>query len=143
MKESQDIRFTKKNPWSCPSYKDYFIKDRPDGKNIYGHDSYSYALFRRKPFITLERFKKRKQAYRYVRSLTGLDQFSVKYENSSIILNNREYLGVIYDGTMYRIAKRTCEVQARPAEDEQITGWAGSLAECLCDAKQIIRREEL
>lgn len=29
------IRFSRETPWSCPAYKDFYIKDRPDGKGNY------------------------------------------------------------------------------------------------------------
>lgn len=133
------IRFSRETPWSCPAYKDFYIKDRPDGKDIHGHDTYSYALYRRMPFVTIMRFRTRKQAYRHVSRLTGLDQISVIYGNSRVILNSREYLGVICDDKMYRIAKHTHEVQMRPAEDTQLTGWFDNFNECLETAKQLVR----
>lgn len=134
-----NIRFSRETPWSCPAYKEFYIRDRSDGKDIHGHDAYSYALYRRMPFVTLKRFRTRKQAYRYVSRLTGLDQISVRYGNSRVILNDREYLGVTYDDKMYRIIRCTHEVQERPVEDERLTGWFDNFNECLEMAKELVK----
>ena len=138
----QEIRFTRAAPWRCPSYKDYYIQDRPTGKDIYGNDTYGYALFKMKPFQVIRRFRTRKQAYEYVSRITVLEQWHVKMGSHSIIVNDHDYLGVIYGKSMYRISKRTCEVATRPVEDEQLSGWFMKYVECLNYAKELIKDME-
>ena len=36
------------------------------GKDVYGHDSYEYALFKRIGFQLVKKFRTRKQAYEYL-----------------------------------------------------------------------------
>ena len=138
----QEISFTRKAPCACPSYKDYYIQDRPDGKDVHGNDTYGYALFKRQPFRVIRRFRTRRQAYEYVSNLTGLSRFDVKMGSSRIVMNDHEYLGVIHGKDFYKLSKRTREVSTRPVDDEQLTGWYMKYVDCLSEAKQIIKELE-
>lgn len=138
----QEVRFTKTAPWRCPSYKDYYIQEWDAGKDIYGHDAYMYALFRRCPFQVIQHFRTRKQAYRYVSSLTGVTLWDVKMGSYRIITNDQNYLGVLHNRAMYRITKRTGEVAVRPVDDEQLSGWYDKYSDCLSAAKQIVKNKE-
>lgn len=139
---SQEIRFSKAAPWRCPAYKDLYIKDRSIGRDVYGHERYEYALFRRRPFVTVKRFRTRKQAYQYVSDITGYTQWDVRMGCCNIVLNDHEYLGVIYGHNMYRITKRNNEVAVRSLEDDQLTGWYELYRDCLSAAKEIIQNME-
>ena len=138
----KEIRFSRAAPWCCPSYKDYYIQDRSSGKDVYGNDAYDYALFKRQPFQVIRRFRTRKQAYEYVSRITGFDQWHIKMGSFSIVVNNHDYLGVIYGKSMYRISKRTREVAIRPVDDEQLSGWFMKYVDCLEYAKQLIKELE-
>lgn len=138
-----EIRFTKAAPWCCPSCGDYYIQDRPAGKDIHGHDTYEYALYHKLRFQVIRRFRTRRQAYEYVSRITGFSRWDIRMGSYGILVNDREYLGVLYNGTMYRITKRTREVATRPAEDERLTGWHMKYVDCLSEAKEIIQREDL
>lgn len=142
MSRPKEIRFTKAVLYGCPAYKDYYIQDRAIGKDVYGHEAYEYALFRRNHFKVVRRFRTRKQAYQYVSDITGLDQWDVKMRGYRIITNDRECLGVLHNDTMYRIMRRTREVAVRPSKDEQLTGWYDKYNDCLSAAKQIVKSEE-
>lgn len=137
-----EIKFTRSDPWSCPSCGFYYIQDRVAGKDIYGHETYEYALFRKCPFQVIRRFRTRKQAYEYVSNITGFSRWDLEWNSPSIVTNDREYLGVIYNMTMYRISKRTREVATRPVNDEQLSGWYMKYAECVSAAKQLINEQE-
>lgn len=141
--EVQHIRFTKSAPWCCPSYKDYYIQGRPSGRDVHGNDTYEYALFRKQPFQVIQRFRTRKHAYEYMSRLTGFTRWDIKNGSSGIIINDRQYLGVIYNGAMYRITRRTREVATRPVDDEQLTHWHMKYIDCLSEAKEIIQSKEL
>lgn len=141
MKKVQEIRFSRPTPGSCPAYKDYYIQDRFAGKDIYGNDAFEYALFKRVPFKVIRRFRTRKRAYEYVSNLTGFSRWDLSYRSCGIVVNDKEYLGVISNGTMYRITRRTREVATRPANDEQLTGWFMRYADCLEEAKQLIQEK--
>ena len=134
----QEIKFTKAAPYCCPSYKNYYIQDRYTGRDIYGNETYEYALFRKQPFQTIRRFRTRRQAYEYVSHMTGYTRFDIKMGSSGIIMNDREYLGIIHGYTMYRIAKRTREVATRPVNDTQLTRWHMKYVDCLSEAKEIL-----
>ena len=138
MNYKNEIRFSKKAHWCCPSYKDFYIQDRYIGRDVYGNETYEYALFRKHPFHVIRRFRKRKQAYEYVSNLTGYTRWDIKMSNYNII-NERDFLGVVYGNTIYRIVKRTREVQSRPIDDERLTCWHTKYVDCLSEAKQIIQ----
>lgn len=138
----REIAFTKTAPGSCPAYGDYFIQDRPYGRDIHGNECWQYALFRKQHFQTVRRFRTRKQAYRHLSELTGLTRWDLKNRSHSIIINDRQYLGVIYGDTMYRLDKRAREIQTRPTEDERLSGWHDKYNECLAEAKRIITEED-
>ena len=137
-----DIRFTRPEPGACPKYGDYFIQDRPYGRDVYGNESYQYALYRKRRFQTVKRFRTRKQAYEYLSKITGLTRWDILHRSASIITNDREYLGISHGGEFIRLVKKTREIETRPAEDERITGWYDKLSECIEEAKQIITEEE-
>ncbi len=136
-----DVRFSKRAPWCCPAYENYYIQHRPAGRDIYGNETYEYALFRRLTFRVVKRFRTRKQAYAYVSRMTGYTRFDVKMGSTAIIVNDRQYLGVLYGETLFRIEKRTNEVSTRPVNDIQLSGWYMHYTDCVEDAKQIIRKE--
>ena len=138
-----DVRFTKATPCCCPSYGDFYIRDRASGKDIYGHETYEYALFKRQGSRIVRRFRTRKQAYAYVSKVTGYTRFDVKMGSTGIIMNDRQYMGVLHGKTLYRISKRTNEVATRPVDDVQLTGWHMKYAECLAEAKEIIEKGDL
>ncbi len=136
----QPIKFTRKHPWSCPSFRDFYIKDRANGKDIHGKTIYEYALFRKYQFQVVKRFRTRKQAYLYVSNITGINQYRTKTDNFQVIFNDRDYLGVSSDnGTcqiIYRITKRTNEVAI--LRNVQISGWYDKYIWCLNEAKKLI-----
>ncbi len=136
------IRFTRADPRRCPAYRDYCIQDRAIGADVYGHEAYQYALFRKCPFQLLRRFRTRKQAYAYQSNLTGLDRMDIKWGSCRIVANDRDMLGVLDRGKMYRLNKRTREIHVRPEDDKQITGWFDTYKECLETAKTAVQREE-
>ena len=138
----QEIKFTRADPWRCPAYKDFYIQDRPAGRDIYGNNAYKYALFRKIPFQVIRRFRTRKQAYEYVSRITGYSRWDIKWNSYGIVINDRDYLGVLYNGTLYRITKRTREVATRPLNDEQLSGWFIKYVECLTYAKELIKEME-
>lgn len=139
----REIRFVPAMPGGCPAYGSFYIQDRlMDGRDIYGHETYQYALFRKVPFQVLRRFRTRKQAYEYLTCLTGLTRLDVEWGSHSIIVNDREHLGILHGDTMYRMDKRTREIVTRPLEDEQLTGWYDRYTECLSEAKSIVKRLE-
>lgn len=137
-----EIRFTRAAPDRCPAYKDYYIQDRYVGRDIYGHEAYEYALFRRLHFRTVRRFRKRKQAYKYLSDLTGLTRWEVKMGSYHIVSNTRDALCVIHGRAMYRLEKRTNEIRTRPVDDEKLSGWYERYAECLAAAKETVKRLE-
>lgn len=140
-----EIRFTRQNPWSCPSYKDYYIMDKYSGKDIYGHDAYDYALFRHCGFQLVRTFKTRKRAYQFIGKETGLSDWDLRMGSYAFICNDRELLGVQRDGILWRIEKRSRPVRVltRPIEDERLTGWFTTYNECLQVSKEFIKQEEL
>ena len=138
----EQIVFSRHTPASCPAYKDYYIQDRAIGNNIYGHEAYEYALFRKCHFRAVRQFRTRKQAYKYVSGITGLSDWDVRMGSGSIIVNDRELLGVRHGGKLYRIEKRTRTVSVRPESDDQLTGWFTSYNECLSAAKAFIQDKE-
>lgn len=79
----------------------------------------------------------------FVSRITGLTKWDVKMGSSSIVVNNRDLLGVRRDGKLYRIEKRTREVSSRPEEDIQLTVWFTNYADCLFSAKAFIRSKEV
>lgn len=138
----QEIRFSRAAPWHCTSYKSYYIQDRSSGRDVHGNETYEYALFLKQPFQVVRRFRTRKQAYEYVSRLTGYSRWDIKMGSNGIVVNDREYLGVVYGNTMYRITRRTREVVTRPVDDKQLTRWHMKYVDCLSEAKEIIQNRE-
>ncbi len=138
----REVKFTKAAPGACPSYGEYYIQDRPYGRDIHGNECYQYALYRKRRFETLRRFRTRKQAYQYLSNRTGTSRWDIQYGSYSIIVNDRDYLGILHGSVMYRLNKRSREIQTRPAEDERVTVWYDKLNECIAEAKQIITEME-
>ena len=135
-----DVRFSRRDPACCPAYKEYYIQDQLSGTDIYGHETYQYALFRKCPFQMIRKFRTRKQAYAYVSNLTGVDQWDVKWGSCRIVGNPRydNLFGVIHAGKMYRINRRARTVEMAPLDDEQLSGWHDKYHECVAEAKRII-----
>lgn len=141
--KGQEIRFTRGGaPWRCPCYKSYYILERFGGRDIYGNETYEYALFHKQPYQVVQRFRTRRQAYEYVSRRTGLTRWDIKMGSVKVVINDREYLGVIYGNIMYRISRRTREVAIRPLYDKQLTRWHMKYVDCLSEAKEIIQRLE-
>ena len=134
-----DVTFRRTEPGACPRYKDYYVQDRYTGKNVYGHDTYEYALFKKCPFVTIDRFRRRKQAYEYVARETGVTKETEKYTNR--VIREQGWVAVYNGADIWKIIKRTNEVQHRPEQDLRITGWM-QFAECLDAAKAYIEQIE-
>lgn len=115
----QEIRFSRAAPWHCTSYKSYYIQDRSSGRDVHGNETYEY-----------------------VSRLTGYSRWDIKMGSNGIVVNDREYLGVVYGNTMYRITRRTREVATRPVDDKQLTRWHMKYVDCLSEAKEIIQNRE-
>ena len=73
---------------------------------------------------------------------TQNDQWDIKWGSSEIIINNHEILGIRHNGMNYKFEKRTRTVHIWPAENEQLSVWYQSYAECLENAKRIAARHE-
>lgn len=137
-----EIRFVRSKPYSCPKYGPYYIQDRMIGKDVYGHDSYEYALFRKNGFQFVRKFRKRKQAYEYLSKKTSITQWDIKMGAYNIVVNDREVLGIMHGETLYKLIKYTREVYARPLEDEKLSKWHTNYNECLGNAKKIVQEME-
>ena len=135
----REIRFIRSEPYACPRYGTYYIQDRMIGKNIYGHESYEYALFRRIGFRLVKKFRTRKQAYEFLSKKTLVTQWDIKMGACNVIVNNRDVLGIEYGKILYKLIKRTREVYTRPSEDEKLSQWYASYNECLENSKKIVR----
>lgn len=136
-----DIRFTKAESSACPRYKDYYIQDRVAGRDVYGHETYEYALFRSCGFELVRKFRTRKQAYRYVGDKAYISRFEAEH-GSGRVVRDREWLGVYTHDRIFKIIKRTNEVLSRPVNDERLTGWCMTYQECLAEAKELVRELE-
>ena len=121
--DKRKINFSRSSPWECPVCGPYYIQDRAAGKNIYGHDAYEYALYRKEVYRPEGTFRTKKQAYRHVCSKTGLTIWNVKYKNVDILID-REKTVVFHDGVYWKIEKRTRPVRvfSRP-EDKRLSAW--------------------
>lgn len=137
----KEVRFTKKDPAACPSYKEYYIKDRMAGKDVHGHDAFEYALFRRRHFELVKKFRKRKQAYKYVCEACCVSKLGAERGDWNIV-RGTDYIGVYTSRGMYKVMKRSSEVLFRPYDDEQMSGWAVTYNECLTAAKIIVSAAE-
>lgn len=128
----------------CPTYKDYYICDRFSGKDVHGHDTYEYALFRRSQKQILGKFRRRKQAYEFLGNIIGCrDKIYIQImQDAGNAVNEREHLSIRRGDLIYRLEKRTNEVSVRPYYDQQISGWHMTYNECLKEAKEIIGRSE-
>lgn len=135
----REIRFVRSKPYACPKYGTYYIQDRVIGKDVYGHDSYEYALFRRIGFQLVRKFRTRKQAYEYLSKKTSITQWDIKMGAYNIVVNDREVLGIMHGKTLYKLIKYTREVYARPLEDEKLSQWYTYYTECMENAKKIVR----
>lgn len=138
----REIRFVRSEPYACPKYGMYYIQDRMVGKDVYGHDSYEYALFRRIEFQLVRKFRARKQAYEYLSKKTSITQWDIKMGAYNIVVNDRKVLGIMHEKTLYKLIKYTREVYARPLEDEKLSQWYTNYNECLENAKKIVREIE-
>ena len=138
----REIRFTRSEPYACPKYGTYYIQDRVIGKDVYGHESYEYALFRKVDFQLVRKFRTRKQAYEFLSKETSLTQWDVKMGAYNIITNNRNVLGIEYGKTLYKLVKYTKKVYIRPKEDEKLSQWYPSYNECLENAKKVVQEIE-
>lgn len=138
-----EIRFTRSEPWRCPRYKNFFIQDRLAGKDVYGHDTYQYALFRDMPFQEIRRFRTRKQAYEWLSKETHLTRWDIERRNPAIIRNDNQSLAVWHNDNLYRLNKRRRLVEVRPVEDERLTVWHDKYTECLEDAKRVVMKLEV
>lgn len=140
----KEIVFKKDDPAACPSCGEYYIQDRVAGRDIYGHEAYEYALFRKSPWMLMWSFRRRKKAYEYLSEKTGLTRWDVVRRSGRVICNDREMLGVqAGDGTLWKLMKQTSPVQVwmRYGTDLQVTGWYMTYRECLEAAKERIAAE--
>ena len=128
----------------CPTYKDYYIYERFSGKDVHGHDTYEYALFKRSKKKLLGKFRRRKQAYEFLGNIIdSRDKIYIQIlEESGNAVNEREHLSIRRGDLIYRLEKRTNEVSVRPYYNQQISGWYMTYRECLKEAKEIIGRIE-
>ena len=133
-----DITFSRPYPGACPQYRDYYIQDRFAGKDVHGNDAYDYALFRRFCFIPIKKVSKRRQGYKYLNQITGLSRLELKYRSPSVIVNDRECLGIHHGYNFYKFMKRTGEIFMKPDEDVQISAWFMSYSECLEWSKETL-----
>lgn len=141
---SHEIKFTRKKPWECASCNDFYIQDRFVGKDVYGHDSYQYALFRRCPFRLIRKFRTRKQAYVAFENLTGISEFDIRMGSYRIISGARggRFFGVRSGDKMYRLDRYNRTIESRNMTDTQLSTWYDRHAECVTEAKKIIARLE-
>ena len=139
MPNRAEIVFHKKHPWSCPTFRDYYIQDREAGRDIHGNQTYEYALFKKRPYQLIKKFNKRKQAYKCLSDITCIDRETAA-SNSYRIHNDVRYLRILYNNTIFQIDKYTNELSSRPIEDEQITAWYDKYNNCLNDSKRIIAK---
>ena len=139
---ARDIRFVRDKPYACPQYGPFYIQDRMIGKDVYGHDSYEYALFRRIGFQLVRKFRTRRQAYEYLSKITSITQWDIKMGAYDIVVNDSKVLGIKHGKTLYKLIKYTREVYARPLEDEKLSQWYTTYNECLEKAKKIVREIE-
>lgn len=137
----KEIRFSRKDPSACPAYKDYYIQDRMAGRDIHGHETYEYALFRRRGFELVKKCRTRKQAYQYVGEKAYISKYEVDH-GSNRVVRDRDWLGVYTHDGIFKIIKRTNEILLRPMDDEQLTGWRMTYQDCLAEAKEIVRKLE-
>lgn len=139
-----EIKFARKNPWECAAYNDFYIQDRFTGKDVYGHDSYQYALFRRCPFRLIQKFRTRKQAYVAFGDVTGISEFDIRMGAYEIIsgAHGGRFFGVQSGDKIYRLDRYNRTIEVRPIHDTRISPWCDKYAECVTGAKQIIARLE-
>ncbi|MBO6304852.1 MAG: hypothetical protein J6M62_07250 [Selenomonadaceae bacterium] len=133
------IKFTRTGG-GCPSYKDYYIKDKFAGYNVYGHDVYDYTLYKKQPKKVLH-FKKNKQAYNYIKSLgVWITKDMSKFYSDT--LENKELAAIIdRDGTVYRVLKDTSTLEIIPPP-VQLTPWYNNYIDCLNASKELIESLE-
>lgn len=136
---AREIRFVREKPYACPRYGPFYIQDRMIGKDVYGHDSYEYALFRKIGFRLVRKFRTRKQAYEFLSKTTSITQWDIKMGAYDIVANDREMLGIQHGKTLYKLVKYSKEVFARPLEDEKLTQWYSTYSECLEKAKKVVQ----
>lgn len=137
MENSTEIIFRKKYRWSCPSYGEFYIQDKEAGRDTHGNMTYVYALFKKRPFRPIKRFRKRKQAYEYLSNITCVSREMIS-DNLYRIHNDSRYFRILYNKTIFQIDKHTRELSSKPTVDEQITGWIDKYKNCLESSKEII-----
>lgn len=128
------ITFTKKIEGGCPSYEDYYIGDRFAGRDHHGNFTYEYALFRRLPFVVTKRFADQAEAARAY--------FVKLVVNSHIPVNSNGDLVAILNNTIIKLDLKTNEISERPYENEQLSAWHQTYAQCIAEAKQIIAKRQ-
>lgn len=138
----REIRFVRSAPYACPQYGAYYIQDRMIGKDIYGHESYEYALFRKIGFRLVKKFRTRKQAYEFLSKKTSLTQWDIKMGSCNVVVNDRNVLGIEHGKALYKLMKHTREVYTRQSEDENLSQWYTNYNECLENAKKIVQEIE-
>lgn len=130
VRKPEKIVFRRAEPWCCPRYQDYIIYERPCGKDIYGHETHQYALFRTYPLLFVRRFNTRKKAYQYM--------FCLGYHQ--ILFSNPRELVIQVGNKCYKLEKYTRKLYVRQ-DREQLSEWFDSYSECLREAKQIVERD--
>lgn len=128
------ISFMKKCEGACPSFEDYYIGDRFAGRDYHGNLTYEYALFRRLPFVVTKRFGDQAEAAR--------EYFTKLVLNSRIPVNSNGDLVAICNNTIIKLDLKTNEISERPYENEQLSAWHQTYAQCVAEAKQIIAKRQ-
>lgn len=124
----------KKCEGACPSFEDYYIGDRFAGRDHHGNLTYEYALFRRLPFVVTERFEDQAEA--------AQAYFAKLVASSSIPINSNGDLVAIRNNTIIKLDLKTNEISERPYENEKLSAWHQTYAQCVAEAKQIIAKRQ-
>lgn len=138
------VSFQTKNGF-CPCYGDYYIQDRKSGYDQYHNDRYEYALFKKEKRELVKRFKKRKKAYEYLSALTGYTEYSIIYNDSRVRLDKRKRVLSVIDkerSFIYWLYLDRGELFKKPYNDNQLSVWFESYADCLQYAKEYIENKK-
>lgn len=127
------IKFKEPYPGACPAYGDYYIRDRCSGRDVHGHLSYEYSLFRRLPFVV---------KYQFSDETDARDFFAKLVLRSRVPVNDNGNLVALVNNTIFKLDLKTLEISEKPLENEQLSGWHDRLSDCIADAKEIIAKRE-
>lgn len=139
---ANEIVFRREESYMLPRYKDFYIKDRKQpGRDRNGHETYEYALFRRRKWKYVRRFRTRKQAYMWLGKLAGITKETMYYADHSSYQDDK-IVSVLLNGTIWKLDKKTRTIYNRPYNDERLTGWHEKQRECINAAKGVVRKIE-